>query len=624
MVFVSNLVNVHEHSNLVVADDWAPAFAAAIAEAVDTRREGVFVPADGMDYTVRKPARGVPSIDLRGRSNFILVGEGDGSRIRLLGSGLGGSWNMIMIGGNCVDVTVRNLYLDGDRSHLTQLDPGQHTHTIQVGGMDAGGSARRVRILDCTMTDMDGDGVAIAALEGPFGGGNDVSGVDIIGCKFLDCGRSGVSNQRSAEFVKIHQCYFEGTSDQDIDFEPTGAELGSGPRRYSIIGNTMVRSGNAASVTLSGVSGDIPARDNIFAFNQIYGGRVGMVDTEHVLIVGNYVEGALGDKAPVLQLRGKSEGARISLNHLVRPPGSLPGKTLNISSRVLVFTLRGIDRTTGTIIVPGHGRDTGTGPVTLTTMGTLPAGLTPATSYWLIRVDADTLKLATSQANATAGTAVAFTDNGTGRHELVLVDHPSGIDVTQNRLHSHSSADNDGCTVLITNAQQCSFTENEVASYSGTTVPTAVRFATSAAIRTPVSDWSICQNRILGNAGHDGTYDNGVTVAPTGVPVRGLSLNGNTFRGCINQIRWSIGAAGSYADIPMAHGNLGDGIDFADLGNISAVCIGGNPASQADYTYSANAAPNFNAADGSTARRRTGGTPGATIYFREGGGWFAK
>jgi hypothetical protein len=98
-----------------------------------------------------------------------------------------------------------------------------------------------------------------------------------------------VSNQRSAEFVKIHQCYFEGTSDQDIDFEPTGAELGSGPRRYSIIGNTMVRSGNAASVTLSGVSGDIPARDNIFAFNQIYGGRVGMVDTEHVLIVGNYV-----------------------------------------------------------------------------------------------------------------------------------------------------------------------------------------------------------------------------------------------------------------------------------------------------------------------------------------------
>jgi plastocyanin len=436
-----------------------------------------------------------------------------------------------------------------------------------------------------------------------------------------------------------------------------------------------------------------------------------MVDTEHVLIVGNYVEGGLGHKDAVLQLRGKSEGARISLNHLVRPPGSLPEKTLNISSRALIFTLRGVDHTTGTVTVPAHGRDTGSGPVTLTTTGTLPAGLTPATSYWLIRVDTDTLKLATSRDNATAGTAVAFTDdgtgihtvnfppsvtlkgfdhatgtvtvpahgrdtgsgpvtltttgtlpagltpatsywlirvdadtlrlatskadatagtavtftdNGTGRHALVLVDHPSGIDVSQKRLHSHSSADNDGCTVLITNTQQCSFTGNEVASYAGTTVPTAVRFATSAAIRAPVGDWSICQNRILCNAGQDGAYDNGVTVAPIGVPVRGVSVAGNTFRGCANQIRWSVGAAGSYADIPTAHGNLGDGNDFADLGNVSAVCIGGSPASQADYIYSANAAPTFNAADGSTARRRTGGTPGATIYFREAGGWVAK
>ena len=708
---MSNLVNVRDYFNLVVANDWGPAFAAAIVEAVGTRRGGVFVPADGTDYTVKKPAPGVPSIDLRGLRNFALLGEGDGSRIQLLGSGLRGSWNMIMVGGNCVDVTIRNLYLDGDRSHLTQLDPGQHTHTIQVGGMKAGGSARRVRILDCTMTDMDGDGVAIAALAGPFGGGNDVSVVDIIGCKFLDCGRSGVSNQRSAEFVRIHQCHFEGTSDQDIDFEPTGAELASGPRRYSIIGNTMIHSGGAASVTLSGVGGDIPARDNIFAYNQIYGGRVGMLDTEHVLIVGNYVEGSLIDTGPVLQLRGKSEGARISQNHLVRPPGSLPGKALNISSRALIFTLRGIDHTTDTLIVPAHGRDTGTGPVTLTTRGTLPTGLTLATNYWLIRVDADTLKLAVSEANAiagaavafsdngtgdqtvkfpasvtlkgfdhttdtvtvpshardtgtgpvtltttgtlptgltlatnywlirvdadtlklavseanaNAGTAVAFADNGTGRHALVLVDRPSGVDVSQNRLHSHSSADEDGCTVLITNAQRCSFTENEVASYAGATVPTGVRFATSAAIRTPVDDWSICQNRIRGNAGHDGTYDNGVTLAPIGVPVRGLSLNGNTFRGCTNQIRWSVGTAGSYADIPTVYGNLGDGNDFAELGNVSAVCISGNAASQADYAYSANTAPTFNAADGSTARRRTGGTTGATIYFREAGGWVAK
>jgi len=140
----------------------------------------------------------------------------------------------------------------------------------------------------------------------------------------------------------------------------------------------MVRRSNAASVTLSGVGGDIPARDNILAFNQVYCGRVGMVDTEHVLIAGNCVEGSLGDQAPVLQLRGKSEGSRISLNHLVRPPGSMPRKTLNLSSRALISTLRGVDHTTDALIAPGHDRDTGSGPVTLTTMRTLPAGLTPA------------------------------------------------------------------------------------------------------------------------------------------------------------------------------------------------------------------------------------------------------
>ena len=90
------------------------------------------------------------------------------------------------------------------------------------------------------MTDMDGDGVAIAPLAGAFGGGEEASVVDIVGCKFLECHRSGVRNQRSAEFVRIHDCLFAGTKDQDIDFEPTGDELASGPRRFSIMRNTMI------------------------------------------------------------------------------------------------------------------------------------------------------------------------------------------------------------------------------------------------------------------------------------------------------------------------------------------------------------------------------------------------
>ena len=616
---MSSLVNVRDHIGLVVDSDWGPAFAAAIAAAVADGRRGVFVPADAVEYTVRKPAQRAPSIDLRGLTNFTLLGEGDGSRIRFLGSGLGGSWSMILIGGDCVDVTVRNLYLDGDREHLTELDKGQHTHTIQVGGSIAGGFAHRVRIIDCTMTDMDGDGVAIAPLAGPFGGGEEVSVVDIVGCKFLDCHRSGVSNQRSAEFVRIHDCLFEGTNDQDIDFEPTGDELASGPRRYSILRNTIIHKSDAASVTLSGVGGDIPARDNVFAHNFIYGGRIGMVNTKNVLIFANYVESGLNHTEPVLRVIGNADGVRVSHNQFVRIPGAVPGKTLDVSSRGTSKAVVNVDPAADTLTVTAHGRETGTGPVRLTTSGTPPTGLGTSINYWLVRVDDDTLKLAASKANALAGLTVDFMDEGAGRHKVALVDCPRGVDVTQNRLHSHSGTDVDGCTVLVTNGEDCSFTDNEVSSFLGGTVASGVRFITSSARRAAVEGWTISNNRVRGDAGNGGAYANGITVSPVGVAVSGITVSGNAFRGCSNRIRWNIGSGGSYADIPMAQGNSGAGSDFADLGNVAAVCIGGNPGSQADYIYQADGAPSFAASNGSTARRRTGGSAGATIYFREAG-----
>lgn len=54
--------------------------------------------------------------------------------------------------------------------------------------------------------------------------------------------------------------------------------------------------------------------------------------------------------------------------------------------------------------------------VRLTTTTTLPAGLALATDYYVIRVSDTTFKLATSYANAVAGTAINITDAGTGTH----------------------------------------------------------------------------------------------------------------------------------------------------------------------------------------------------------------
>lgn len=52
----------------------------------------------------------------------------------------------------------------------------------------------------------------------------------------------------------------------------------------------------------------------------------------------------------------------------------------------------------------------------LTTTTTLPAGLSLATDYYMIKVSDTTFKLATSYANAIAGTAINITDAGTGTH----------------------------------------------------------------------------------------------------------------------------------------------------------------------------------------------------------------
>lgn len=61
--------------------------------------------------------------------------------------------------------------------------------------------------------------------------------------------------------------------------------------------------------------------------------------------------------------------------------------------------------------------------VQLTTTGTLPGGLSPSTNYFVIRVDqlAGTFKLATTIANANAGTAINITDAGTGVHTVTTL-----------------------------------------------------------------------------------------------------------------------------------------------------------------------------------------------------------
>ncbi len=106
-----------------------------------------------------------------------------------------------------------------------------------------------------------------------------------------------------------------------------------------------------------------------------------------------------------------------------------------------------INLTANTVTIPAHGLLTGT-KFALTTDITLPTGLS-ATDYWAIKVDADTLKFATSLAHAVAGTAVDLTGEGSGTHTLTPTASTSNVYKLQSSNDNTNWTDVSGKTVTI-------------------------------------------------------------------------------------------------------------------------------------------------------------------------------
>lgn len=84
------------------------------------------------------------------------------------------------------------------------------------------------------------------------------------------------------------------------------------------------------------------------------------------------------------------------------------GYTLDTDSS---YTSSDVDTSSNEITVADHGYRSGV-PCVLTTGGALANPLVGATTYYIIKVDDDTIKFATSRANAIAGTAIDLTTQG--------------------------------------------------------------------------------------------------------------------------------------------------------------------------------------------------------------------
>lgn len=77
-------------------------------------------------------------------------------------------------------------------------------------------------------------------------------------------------------------------------------------------------------------------------------------------------------------------------------------------------TVDTVDTTDNELDIASHLYLAGDGPVRISSSGTLPGGLDASTDYWVIYISSGAIALATSRANALAGTKIDLTSAGSG------------------------------------------------------------------------------------------------------------------------------------------------------------------------------------------------------------------
>jgi len=128
-----------------------------------------------------------------------------------------------------------------------------------------------------------------------------------------------------------------------------------------------------------------------------------------------------------------------------------------------------VNTTNDTVTITAHGFTTGTSLLYDDASGTVLAGLTDNTTYYAIVVNEDTIKLATSSGNATAGTAIDLTGTGnnsqtlaTALNTVTITDTDHGLITGDQIVATFSGAATDG-TYTISNVTKDTFDVTDAA-----------------------------------------------------------------------------------------------------------------------------------------------------------------
>lgn len=270
-----------------VADDRS-AIEDAIA-AADAAGGGVIYFPEGT-YMVGYNAGNRAGIYLTGRDDIHFVGAGIGVTIikQKAHAGAGtDNFHLFNLDNNNARISWRWMTLDGNSSAHTGVNVDA-SHLIELED-----TCTDIWISEVEFNDAIGDGVR---LLGTGAGSWTVKRVWIDKCRFINGNRSGVAFQRAVEYVWVTDNYYEGTSDQDISWEPSGS---TSPRHIVCSGNIVNHSTAPNSIVIAGVDGSDLATDIKFVNNVIVGGDIKVVRTDGFLIAGNYFESQQTSRFPI-------------------------------------------------------------------------------------------------------------------------------------------------------------------------------------------------------------------------------------------------------------------------------------------------------------------------------------
>lgn len=180
-------------------------------------------------------------------------------------------------------------------------------------------------------------------------------------------------------------------------------------------------------------------------------------------LTANAFEVALSPGGPAIVTTGSQSGTHtVFVSNWGRGDGTTTFNLPDLRSKSLIGTGQGatyslpVDNSKLTLAAPGvwtvpdnefpyQGQ-----AVTLTTTGALPTGYATSTTYYVIRTSTTTITLATSQANADAGTGITTSGSQSGVHSIVsssfisrttvaknVGEETHGISITELAGHTH-------------------------------------------------------------------------------------------------------------------------------------------------------------------------------------------